>query len=56
MKTISFVIKPDHAGRFQRRRAVELYHQDSPFRGRKEANRMAYQRRDKHAKKGQWAD
>lgn len=36
----------------QRRRAVELYDADTPFRARVERNRKAYQRRDKHAKRG----
>ena len=56
MKTLTFTVKPDVAGRYQRRRAIELYHQDSPFRGRREDNRVGYQRRDKHVKKGSWAD
>jgi len=48
MKTLSFVIKPE---RRSRRRAIELYHQDSPFRGRSEESRLKYQRRKKHKKK-----
>ena len=56
MKTLSFTVKPDAAGRFVRRRAIELYHENSPFRGRKEESRIAYRRREKHAKKGQFAD
>lgn len=34
----------------QRRRAIELFHADSPFRGRREQNRRAYQRRAKNQK------
>ena len=56
MKTLSFTVKPDAAGRFVRRRAIELYHDNSPFRGRKEESKTAYRRREKHAKKGQFTD
>ncbi len=34
----------------QKRRAVELYDADSPFRGRVERNRKQFQRRPKHQK------
>lgn len=51
MKTLSFVIKPE---RRNRRRAIELYHQDTPFRGRRERDRTVYQRREKHPPKDQW--
>lgn len=34
----------------RRRRAVELYHADSPFRGRVEQDRRAYRRRAKNQK------
>lgn len=40
----------------QRRRAVELYDANTPFRARVEQNRRAYQRRDKHNKRGQECD
>lgn len=33
-----------------KRRAVELYDADSPFRGRVERNRMAYKRKPKNQK------
>lgn len=33
-----------------RRRAIELFHADSPFRGRREENRRAYKRRAKNQK------
>jgi len=32
----------------QRRRAVELYARDTPFRARAERNRMTYNRKPKH--------
>lgn len=56
MKTLSFTVKPEANGRYSRRRAIELYHENSPFRGRKEESRTAYRRREKHAKKGQFTD
>jgi stalled ribosome alternative rescue factor ArfA len=57
MKTVSFTVKLGNNGRSGiRRRAIELYHQDSPFRGRKESSQIAYQRREKHAKKDNWSD
>jgi len=37
----------------QRRRCVELYGANTPFRGHVEKNRRAYQRRSKHNKRGQ---
>jgi hypothetical protein len=36
----------------QRRRAVELYSRDTPFRHRAEQSRVQYRRRAKHVKKG----
>ncbi len=56
MKTLSFTVKPEVNGRYSRRRAIELYHEDSPFRGRREVSKTAYQRREKHVKKGTWAE
>ncbi len=51
MKTLSFTIKRDPNGRFGKRRAIELYHEDSPFRGRREEPKITYRRREKHAKR-----
>ena len=48
MTPISFVIKVPRP----RRRAVELYSRNTPFRGRVEQSRVRYQRRPKHVKKG----
>jgi len=36
----------------QRRRAVELYSRDTPFRHRAEQSRVQYRRRAKHVKSG----
>lgn len=47
MTPTSFVIQLPR----QRRRAVELYGRDTPFRGRVEQSRVRYQRRPKHVKK-----
>ena len=44
MKTVSFVIQLPR----QRRRAVELYSRDTPFKPRVEQSRVAYTRRVKH--------
>jgi hypothetical protein len=33
-----------------KRRAIELYHADSPFKGRVEESKKAYKRREKHQK------
>jgi stalled ribosome alternative rescue factor ArfA len=38
----------------QRRRAIELYNPQTPFRGRQERNRKSYQRRDKHQVRQDW--
>ena len=46
MKPTSFVIQLPP----QRRRAVELYSRDSPFRGRAEQSKIQYRRRPKHIK------
>ena len=46
MRPISFVIELPR----QRRRAVELYSRDSPFRGRVEQSKTQYRRRAKHVK------
>jgi len=40
----------------QRRRAVELYDADTPFRPKVEQNRKAYQRRTKHQKRADSCD
>ena len=45
MTPTSFVIQLPR----QRRRAVELYSRDTPFRGRVEQSKVRYQRRPKHA-------
>jgi hypothetical protein len=39
-----------------RRRAVELYSRDTPFRGRVEQSKVQYRRRAKHVKKGMTND
>ena len=46
MTPTSFVIQLPR----QRRRAVELYSRDTPFRGRAEQSKVRYQRRPKHIK------
>ena len=46
MKPTSFVIQLPR----QRRRAVELYSRDTPFRGRAEKSKIQYRRRPKHVK------
>jgi hypothetical protein len=46
MTPTSFVIQLPR----QRRRAVELYSRDTPFRGRVEHSKVRYQRRPKHIK------
>ena len=48
MRTLSFGIELPR----RRRRAVELYSRDTPFRGRVEQTRVQYRRRTKHVKKG----
>jgi hypothetical protein len=48
MRTLSFQIELPR----RRRRAVELYSRDTPFRGRVEQTRVQYRRRAKHVKKG----
>ena len=48
MTPTSFVIQLPR----QRRRAVELYSRDTPFRGRVEQSRVRYRRRPKHVKQG----
>ena len=48
MRTLSFVIELPR----RRRRAVELYSRDTPFRGRVEQTRVQYRRRAKHVKNG----
>lgn len=35
----------------QRRRAQELYHKDSPFKGRAERSKIVYNRKVKHLKR-----
>jgi len=46
MKPTSFVIQLPR----QRRRAVELYSRNTPFRGRAEQSQVQYRRRPKHIK------
>ena len=46
MKTVSFVIQLPR----QRRRAVELYSRDTPFKPHVEQSRVAYTRRVKHVR------
>ena len=47
MKTLSFTIElPRH-----RRRAVELYSRDTPFKPKTEKSRVAYNRKTKHLKR-----
>ncbi len=46
MKPVSFVIQLPR----QRRRAVELYSRDTPFKPRVEKSRIVYTRRVKHVK------
>ena len=46
MKPVSFVIQLPR----QRRRAVEFYSRDTPFKPRVEQSRTVYTRRVKHAK------
>lgn len=49
MKTLSFVVDlPRH-----RRRAVELYSRDTPFKPKSERNRMVYRRKIKHPKRNE---
>ena len=47
MKTLSFTIELPR----QRRRAVELYSRDTPFRPKTEKSRVAYNRKIKHPKR-----
>ena len=49
MKTLSFTVEIPR----RRRRAVELYGRDTPFRPRSERNRMAYNRKSKHPKRNE---
>lgn len=35
----------------QKRRAIELYHQDSPFKPHSEKNKKAFKRKPKHSNK-----
>ena len=44
MKTLSLVIQLPR----QRRRAVELYSRDTPFRPKVEQSKLAYKRKYKH--------
>lgn len=44
MKTLAFTVELPR----RRRRAVELYSRDTPFRPRQERNRMVYSRKVKH--------
>ena len=47
MKTLSFTIELPR----QRRRAVELYSRDTPFKPKTEKSRVAYNRKTKHSKR-----
>jgi hypothetical protein len=47
MKTLSFTIELPR----QRRRAVELYSRDTPFKPKTEKSRVAYNRKVKHRNK-----
>jgi hypothetical protein len=47
MKTLSFTIDLPR----QRRRAVELYSRDTPFKPKTEKSRVAYNRKTKHPKR-----
>lgn len=49
MKTLTFTLDIKRS----RRRAIELYHADSPFRGRTEKSKKTYQRRPKHQNREQ---
>ena len=49
MNTLSFIVELPR----RRRRAVELYGRDTPFRPRQEQNRMAYNRKVKHRNRQQ---
>lgn len=44
MKTLTFTIELPR----QRRRAVELYSRDTPFRSKTEKSRVTYRRKPKH--------
>jgi hypothetical protein len=47
MKTLSFTLQLPR----QRRRAVELYSRDTPFKPKTEKSRVAYNRKTKHRNK-----
>jgi hypothetical protein len=47
MKTLSFTIELPR----QRRRAVELYSRDTPFRPKAEKSKIVYNRKIKHPKR-----
>ena len=47
MKTLSFTIELPR----QRRRAVELYSRDTPFKPKTEKSRITYNRKPKHPKR-----
>jgi len=47
MKTLSFTIELPR----QRRRAVELYSRDTPFKPKTEKSRVVYNRKTKHPKR-----
>lgn len=44
MKTLSFIVEIPR----RRRRASELYDRDSPFKPKRERNRVLYNRKSKH--------
>ena len=49
MKPITFVLQMPR----QRRRAVELYARDTPFKGRVEKSKIVYNRKVKHRDRGE---
>lgn len=49
MKTLSFTVELPRL----RRRAVELYSRDTPFRPKQERNRVVYNRKVKHPKRNE---
>lgn len=49
MKTLSFTVELPR----YRRRAVELYQRDTPFKPRRERSRVVYNRKIKHPKRNE---
>jgi stalled ribosome alternative rescue factor ArfA len=52
MKPVKFRYQVEHI----RRRAIELYSHDTPFRNKKEKNLKVYSRKIKHGNKQVWHD